>query len=234
MSEFSLEPQDSLTDNQEASTADLNASSSASFLSRSWMMVKKQGLSVMTLILLFGLVFYVKTEVTTIKLLSRISLEREAECLTALNDLSSRIDKLSEDHDQMLTLKTELNQIEKTMLTEQSLSGLAKSAELKKITLKLQQLERKNSSPAIHRAMPGFSHRAFQPMHLPFQVLSIDSMAGQDYASVQYHQASVPVRLNETLAGWKAVRLDSLAGVIVWENAQRRRITISMTERHYV
>jgi hypothetical protein len=234
MSELSLEPEDSLTDSQEASTADLNTSSSASFLSRCWMMVKKYGLSVMTIILLFGLVFYVKYEVTIIKQLSRISIERQDECLTALNDLSGKIDKLSQDHDQMLTLKTELNQVEKTMLTEQSLSGLAKSAELKNITLKLQQLERQNSFPTTHRVIRGFSHPSVQAVHLPFQVLSIDSMAGQDYASVQYHQASVPVRLNESLAGWKAVGLDSLAGVVVWENAQHRRITISMTERHDV
>ena len=53
------------------------------------------GISVMTIILLFGLVFYVKYEVTIIKQLSRISIEREAECLTALNDLSGKIDKLS-------------------------------------------------------------------------------------------------------------------------------------------
>jgi hypothetical protein len=234
MSEFSLEPQGSLTDIQEASTADFNTSLSASWLSRCWMMVKNHGLPVMTIILLFGLVFYVKTEVTMIKQLSRISLERQAECLTALNDLSGKIDKLSEDHDQILTLKTELNQVEKTMLTEQSLSGLAKSAELKAITLKLKQLERQNSSSPIHRLTHGFNHPSVQPVHLPFQVLSIDSMAGQDYASVQYHQASVPVRLNESLAGWKAMRLDSLAGMVVWENAQHRRITISMTERHYV
>ncbi len=233
MSELSLEPEDSMTDIQEASTADLNTSSSASFSSQCWMMVKKYGLSVMTIILLFGLVFYVKYEVTIIKQLSRISIEREAECLTALNDLSGKIDKLSQDHDQMLTLKTELNQVEKTMLTEQSLSGLAKSAELKNITLKLQQLERQNSSSPIHRLTHGFSHPSVQPLHLPFQVLSIDSMAGQGYASVQYHQASLPVRLNESLAGWKAVRLDSLAGLAVWENAQRRRITTSMMERHY-
>ena len=50
-------------------------------------------------------------------------------------------------------------------------------------------------------------------------------MAGQAYASVQYHQDTLPLRLNDQLAGWKAVQLDSLAGIVVWENPQRRRIT---------
>ena len=55
-------------------------------------------------------------------------------------------------------------------------------------------------------------------------------MAGQAFASVQYHQDTLPLRLNDQLAGWKAVRLDSLNGVAMWENAQRRRITTSLPE----
>lgn len=233
MSELSLEPENSMTDNQETVYADPNILSSSSFLHRCQVIVKKYGLPVLTIIGLFGLVFYVKTETTSIKQLSRISIEREAELFTTLNDLNAKMDKLSGDHDQILALKTAFNQVAQTMLTEKSLSGLAKSAELKNITLKLQQLARKNASTSIHRVTRSFKKWSFQPVHLPFQVLSIDRMAGQVYASVQYHQDNLPLRLNESLAGWKAVRLDSLAGIAVWENAQRRRLTTSMTEMRH-
>lgn len=233
MSELSLEQEDSVTEIEETAYAGLKTSSSSSFLYRCQVSVKKYLLPVMTITLLFGLVFYVKYETTSIKQLSRISLEREAELLTVLNDLNAKVDKLSEDHNQILALKTELNQVQQTMLTEQSLSGLAKSAELKNVTLQLQQLARQVSSASIHPVTRGFSRQPSEKIHLPFQVLSIDSMAGQVYASVQYHQDTLPLRLNESLAGWKAVRLDSLAGIAIWENAQRRRLTTSMMEMRH-
>ena len=96
--------------------------------------------TVLSLYLLFSLVFYMKNENTLIQKFSEISIERESDILTTLNDLNAKIEKLSDDPNQILALKTQLNRVEQTMVTEQSLSGLAKSAELKNITMQLQQL----------------------------------------------------------------------------------------------
>jgi hypothetical protein len=233
MSELPLESEDSVTNMPEANYADLKTAS-PSFFNRYLAIIKKYLLPVITITVLFGLVFYVKYEVTIMKQLSRISIEREAELLTALNDLNSKVDQLSQDHHQILVIKTELDQVKQSMLTEESLSGLAKSAELKNITLKLQQLTQQSSSQSIHHSSRNVRSQSAQPIYLPFQVLSIDSMAGEVYASVQYQQDTLPLRLNESLAGWKAIRLDIMEGIAVWENAQRRRLTTSMTESHHV
>ena len=121
------------------------------------------------------------------------------------------------------------------MATERSLSGLAKASELQKIVLQLQKFSNKSAQNNRHRVAGQMTnHQSSQNSHLPFQILSIDSVSGQDFASVQYQHDTQPIRLNDQLAGWKLVRLDALQGIAVWENAQRRRVTIVLRNMHYV
>jgi hypothetical protein len=197
--------------------------------------LKKWVLPMITVSLLFGLMCDVKHEINSMKQLSQLSIAHEADILTALNDLSMKIEKLSADQVQIAELKAQVSHIEHTMMTEQSLSTLAKASELQKVTAQLTQLMHAPLSPAGHRAsVHSLRKKSAGPAPLPFQVLSVDSISGQKYASVQYHQDTLPLRLNDQLAGWTAVRLDSLTGIAVWENAQRRRITTAMTERNHV
>lgn len=181
--------------------------------------------------LIIGFAFYVKHETNLIKQSSQISIAREADILTALNDLDVKVERLADDHQQISTLKTELSHIEQTMVTENSLSDLAKASDMKKISIELQKLAHPSASLHTRHASSRISKTPSSTnADLPFQVLSVDSMAGQAFASVKYHQDTLPLRLNDQLVGWKAVKLDSLKGVVVWENKQHRRITTTVAE----
>lgn len=215
--------------------SEFGAEIKSSILCRCLNFIVKISVHIIYFSLFFGLALYVKHETNLIEKNSQISIAREADILTALSDVDSKIEKLSRDHQQILILKTELGHIEETMVTEESLSGLAKADELKKIAMQLQKFTTSSIFARSHHSSSKIpTHRRSRNIRLPFRVLSIDSMAGQAFASVQYHQDTLPLRLNDQLAGWKAVRLDGLAGIAVWENAQRRRITTTVAEMHHV
>src|SRR5882762_10419760 len=59
-------------------------------------------LPVFYLYLLFSLGFYMKNENTLIQKFSEISIERESDILTTLKELNVKIEKLSDDHNQLL------------------------------------------------------------------------------------------------------------------------------------
>ena len=186
-----------------------------------------------TISLLFGFAFYVKHEITIIKQCSQVSIEREAEILSELSDLKSQIAVIQADHQQIAELKDDLIQLQHTAATEQSLDNLVKKTDLKLITDQLAQLKKSvniNKSPFCPVAKSHAAQRlsTVYPA-LPFKVESLDRMAGQSFASVIYHQDTIPVLLNESIAGWKAVKMNVDAGIVVWENAEKNHHRIKIT-----
>lgn len=176
--------------------------------------------------------FYVKHEITLIKINSQVSIEREADILSGLNDLERQVSAIQSDHQTLEGLKNKLTHLEETMVTEQTMSGLAKSTELQQVTAQLKQLQQtfKVTHPPLkkHTQTTESFHRS-----LPFQVQSIDIIAGQSFASITYHQDTLPLRLNDSLAGWTVKTVDYVTGIAVFENRQHRRVTIHVPRTMY-
>ena len=181
--------------------------------------------------LVFGLAFYVKHELTLIKNMSQVSIEREADILSTLSDLQLKISAIKTNTQQISELKIELDHVQETMVTAQSMSGFAKASELKQLSVQLKSLAKNRSHhqpvKKYHKELIGIE------TSIPFQVESLDIMAGQPFASVIYHENRVPVMLNESLAGWKAVKLDVVSGIVIWENLHGRRIRMTAARGLY-
>lgn len=177
--------------------------------------------------IIFGFAFYVKQETTLIKHYSQVSIAREAELLSTLNDIASQVAMIKADHESLADMKKTLVHLEQTVATEQSLSKLATSADLQQINRQIVQLKKSFSTPKYsHSHHKLFKKQKISRITLPFQVKSIDQISDQPFASVLYHQDILPIRLNETLVGWKVIGINMAKGVMVWENPQRRRIQI--------
>lgn len=191
---------------------------------------------IMIISMLFGFAFYVKHEITLIKHSSQVSIAREADILSALNNLQSQLSTLEVDHQQMNEFKADLEQVQHDMVTQQSLTALAKNADLEKISNQLDQLKQALNIKRtnISRSKQNLIRRSpLTQTVLPFKVESLDNMAGQPFASVIYHQQFLPVRLNDSLAGWKAIKIDISSGVVVWENAEHQQFTVTAFRRLY-
>lgn len=188
------------------------------------------------LISFFGLAFLVKHETTQTQSLSRVSSERQTEILSTLNDQQLAIAHIQADHDPIQEIQASLTRLEHTAATEQSLSGLATAAALQQVSAQLQQLQHTLHPQHSSNFRKKQAHRSTTVREsLPFRVKSIDTIAGQPFASVEYHHTTLPLRLNEDLAGWKAVTLDTATGKAVWENRRypRRRIVIAASKVFY-
>lgn len=182
--------------------------------------------------LLVGLAFYVKQETTQIKLIFQVTEERQANILSALNEMQSQIVSLKADHEQITSLQASLTHLQETMAKEQSLAGLARSAEVQQLAKQLQQRESTNHSPHGLKKFHRKSHPL--PIVLPFRVKSLDRIADQPYASVEYQHHTLPIRVNDQLAGWKAIDMNMTDGKVVWEHLKtRRKITIAAARMFY-
>ncbi len=183
----------------------------------------------------FGLAFFVKHETTQIKLISHVSIEREAEILSTLNDLQSQINSIKADHEQIKAVKETVTRLERTAATEQSLSGLAKTTQLQRISDQLQQLQKSYSSKKTNFLRKKHAHPS-KPVKasLPFSIKSLDMMAGQPFVSVEYQQNTLPLRINDSLADWKVIKIDITMGVTLLENMKtRRRMTVAVSRTLY-
>lgn len=182
--------------------------------------------------LFVGLAFYVKQETTQIKLIFQVSEERQANILSALNDIQSQIAALKADHEQIQSLQASLTHLQETMAKEQSLANLAKSTEVQQMAKELQKLKlARRSSYSLEER-----HRKSQstPMTLPFRVKSLDIMADQPYASVEFQHNTLPIRVNDQLAGWKAIDMNITDGKVVWEHLKtHRKMTIAASRMFY-
>ena len=182
--------------------------------------------------LFVGLAFYVKQETTQIKLIFQVSEERQANILSRLNDMQSQLNDLKADHESIQSLQTSLTHLQQTVATEQSLNSLAKSAEVQQIAQQLQQLVSVNHASRLlknkHPKSP------LIPVTLPFRVKSLDVIADQLYVSVEYQQNTLPIKINDQLAGWKAIEMNMTDAKVVWENLKtRRRITVAASRALY-
>jgi hypothetical protein len=172
----------------------------------------------------FGLAFFVKHETTQIKFILHVSTEREAEILSTLNDLQSQINSIKTDLEQIREIKETVIRLEHTVATEHSVSGLAKAAQLQRISDQLQQLEKRQVSKKSAFLRKNHAHASKSAKSsLPFIIKSLDMMAGQPFISVEYQQNTIPLRTNESLADWKALKIDVTTGVVIWENLKTRR-----------
>ncbi len=201
-----------------------------------WKALCLKSLPHLTLItLFFGLAFFVKHETTQIKLISHVSTEREAEILLTLNDLQLQINSIKADHEQIKAVKETITHLEHTAATEESVSGLAKATQLERISDQLQKLQKSYSfKKAIFlrkkQAHPSKAVKA----SLPFHIKSLDIMAGQPFVSVEYQQNTLPLRINDSLADWKVIKIDMTTGVSLWENLKtRRRMTVAVSRTLY-
>lgn len=187
------------------------------------------------LILIFGLAFIMKHEITLSQQFSKVSLAREAEILSTLNDLTAQLVQIQSSQNQITELKNSVIRLEQNMATEQSLSILAKSTELQQIHIQLQKMrqELKIGRPTNRTHSMPSRKKHFSRKKPPFQVISLDWMAGQPYASVLYRQERYPLRVGETLAGWKLLQVNVDAGFMVCENAQRRRMKVNLSRAMY-
>lgn len=179
----------------------------------------------------FGLAFFVKHETTQIKLISHVSTEREAEILSALNDLQSQINSIKADHEQIKEMKESITRLERTAATEQSVLGLAKATQLQRISDQLQQLQKSYpfKKATFLRKKQAHPSKAIKDS-LPFHIKSLDVMAGQSFVSVEYQQNTLPLRINDSLADWKVIKIDMDSGVALWENLKtRRRMTVAVS-----
>lgn len=177
-------------------------------------------------IMFVGLAFFVKQETTQIKFILQVSEERQANILSRLDEIQSQIVSLKADHAQIQSLQASLSHLQETMATEQSLTALAKSSEVQQLTKQLQQWKSTTHSPYSLKN----NHQKSKPvpMTLPFHVNSLDIIAGSPYISIEYQQASLPLRVNDPLAGWKAIDMDITNSKVVFENLKtHRKITVS-------
>ena len=124
--------------------------------------LKRCAMPILYMSLLFGLVLYMKQEIHSIKQFSQLSIAHEADILTALNNLSSKMDNLSEGYAQIKELKTQMSHMEQIMVTQRSLSGLAKASELQKIAVQLQKFTHLSHVHRIHRI-----HPIYRPLSIP-------------------------------------------------------------------
>ena len=180
--------------------------------------------------LFVGLAFYVKQETTQIKLIFQVSEERQANILSSLNEIQSQMESLKADHEQIHVFTDFLNPVTRDSgEREQSLASLAKSTEVQQIARELQKLKPANRSADSLKKM----HRKSQaiPMTLPFRVKSLDIIADQPYASVEYQHNTLPLRVNDQLAGWKAIDMNITDGKVVWEHLKTRRKIIIAASR---
>ena len=63
--------------------------------------------------------------------------------------------------------------------------------------------------------------------HLPFRVLSLDSIQHVPVASVAYNFKTVPLEKGDALAGWRVVHIDYGKQRIEFENAQKERVLVA-------
>ena len=118
------------------------------------------------------------------------------------------------------------------MATEQSLSSLAKSDEVQQIAKQLQQWESVNH--AVHRLKKTHQKSHSLPTMLPFWVKSLDIIADQPYVSVEYQHNTLPLRVNDRFAGWKAIDMNLTDNKVVWERLKTgRKITIAASRMWY-
>ncbi len=204
---------------------------------------QRQGLSAViahlfTLSMLFGFGCYLKHEIAPIQTLSQVSITREADILSQLNDLKSELAVTQANQQQIGALKADLIHLQQSVATEQSLDNLIKNVDLKKITDQLTQLKKTlhfGATPMCPILKNHVARRAANFSRvLPFKVESLDRMAGQSFASVIYRQDRIPVLLNDSVAGWKAVQMEVSAGAVVWENAEHHRVKVSISREQYV
>jgi hypothetical protein len=182
--------------------------------------------------LFVGLAFYVKQETTQIKFIFQVTEERQANILSSLNEMQSPMENLKADHEQIMSLQTSLTHLQEVVAKENSLASLAKSAEMQQIARELQKLKPANRSADLLKKR----HRKSKaiPMTLPFRVKSLDIIADQPYASVEYQQNTLPLRVNDQLAGWRAIDMNITDGKVVWEHLKtRRKITIAASRTLY-
>lgn len=185
---------------------------------------------IMIILTLFSFAFYVKHEITLIQHSSQVSTVREADILSQLNDLKSQLDEIKTDHQKISEFKANLDQVQQNMVTQQSLATLAKNADLQQIKAQLAQLKSALSiqqTPQHGKQQHWVKRSVPAKTVLPFKVESLDIMAGQAFASVIYRQQVLPIKLNDSLAGWKAIKIDVNTGLIIWENTKHFHITVT-------
>jgi hypothetical protein len=221
--------------NNEMASVDALSNDNTRLTKRCWLLSILCNLIAISLI--FG--FYLKNEVTSIQHSSQVSIAREADILSQLNDLKSQLAAVQAMQQQIAQLESNVTHLQQTAATQQSLDNLAKNIDLKQLTDQLAQLRKAihpGSAPIcpISKNHAMHSHTNSLNTILPFKIESLDKIAGQSFASVNYHQRVFPVLLNDSVAGWKAVRMDVNAGVIVLENSQHRRVEITTSRGWYV
>lgn len=193
--------------------------------------LKNQGIKLLPhlilAILFVGLAFYVKQETTQIKFIFQVSAERQANILSALNDIQSQMAALNKaGHEQIQSLQTSLTHLQESVAKEQSLAHLAQSAEVQQLAKQLQQLGSVHHSAHPLKKTRRKSHDI--PMTLPFRVKSLDMIADQPYVSVEYQDNTLPLRANDQLAGWKAININLTDGKVVWKHLKTgRKITVA-------
>ena len=113
-----------------------------------------------------------------------------------------------------------------------SINNTAKSSEVQKISGQLNSIKEDIDSQ-INSLKKIVSHGSNNKEYLdatalPFQVISVDIIAGQSYATVNYENHIWPLTIGDSLAGWKIIYVDYDTEIIELINEKNQHVKIKI------
>lgn len=175
--------------------------------------------------------FYQHTQIHTIKPQAPLQNPLQGE----LNDISEKLANVESDlagnkdnyvnvndlKSDLVTLITEINQIAKDnsqVITSEITKGDGQlDTKLDTIKKSLSAIEAQNGH-----------HKVIDASNLPFEVISIDNIEENDVATVKYDDHTLPIELNDSIAGWTLTAANTEDQKAEFENKDQNYIDINL------
>jgi hypothetical protein len=159
--------------------------------------------------------------------------KRSETILRELNDINTILHDVEKNpfntKQQQAALQTLENDIAST---QKSMADVAKSTEIQKVSTQLSSVrddidsQMSDLKKVISKSVG--SKEYLDASTLPFHVLSVDVIAGQSYASVEYAGHVSPLSIGDTLAGWHVTAVDYNEYVTEFSNDKNQYVKVSL------
>jgi hypothetical protein len=159
--------------------------------------------------------------------------KRSDAILRELNDINSILHDVENNPLNNKQQQVTLQALQKDIASAQKfMTDVAKNSDIQKISTQLSSVkddidsQMSDLKKAVSKSVG--SKEYLDASTLPFHVLSVDVIAGQPYASVEYAGHVSPLSIGDTLVGWRAITIDYNENVSEFVNDKNQYVKVSL------
>jgi soluble cytochrome b562 len=152
--------------------------------------------------------------------------------LNELKDINGQMQIIAKNPSQSKVYEA-LQSIQNDATTiQKSIVEVAKTADIQKVSNQITGIKEdvdNQINDLKKTVVSSMSNKQFlDPNALPFNVISIDVIAGQPYVSVDYANHILPIAIGDLLAGWRVNSADYDSSVVEFVNGKNQFVSINL------